>query len=456
MQIVKEHFSIKFLWNPSSRRDPFFSNLLVSRSISEEICMSIAKKWVIFSYHANRNGVACSHHIDDRLPLLTKKGVKTTVMNAQYSGSIDGTKFVRIPDICVASFRSGLRSLLRKATIPKWLERIIENVVLLPIYPFYKLEKMIFRIDEAWFWTLPALIAAYLLCRSNRPDIIYSTGGPISAHIAARFLSRLMGLKWIAEFQDPLIHSYCASGKLEFKLTTWAERVTCRDAHRVIFLTEEARRICAARTCLGDHGMVIYPGASPIRFLPVSYISGKSFTFSYTGSLVFPRKIEPFLCALDQLINERPDIARKIKLDIYGDIDEVNFHSITEFPFKNIISVKGRTSREDAIAAMSRSDALLVIQGEDPVSSETIPSKSYEYFFASRPVLGIVYRCNELKDLLSELGHMHAEADDVPEIKAKVHQLMARWETGQLEAPSAISRYTTEKAVMELLSISAE
>ena len=82
---------------------------------------------------------------------------------------------------------------------------------------------------------------------------------------------------------------------------------------------------------------------------------------------------------------------------------------------------------------MRKSDVLLLVQNTSDFSTETIPSKTYEYLQSGRPILGLVYRNPELAGMLKGLGHTVAEAADAGSVRGAVSEIHLRWEAGRLE-----------------------
>ena len=226
-----------------------------------------AKKWLILSYRANIDGSACSQHIDDRLPHFAKRNITPVLLTGTIGDRSSAWPHHQCWSIAPSGIRFELRHLLRKRFKKRWQFKAVETLLLLPVFPFYILEKIILNLESEWSWFFVASVKGYFLCRKYRPEVIYSTGGTASAHVAAGILSRLTGLPWLAETQDPLVHDHDWSrGKRVLKIYKWLEHSICRKADSFIFLTETARENMALRTGMASCGKVIYPGADPDLF----------------------------------------------------------------------------------------------------------------------------------------------------------------------------------------------
>jgi len=413
------------------------------------------KRWLVLSYFANDPGTACSHHIDDRLPLLAAKGIDVTLLTGFMAGRSPRETCIRVPNLSPSGIRADLRAYFRKKKLSKWLFKTVVTVLMLPVFPFYLLEKAVVNVDNTWFWAPLAALRGYLYCRLQRPELVYSTGGPACVHIAAGWVAGWTGIPWIAELQDPLIHSYCARSGEELRLVHWAERFLCRKADRVVFLTESAARAAGGRTELADRGVCIYPGAKPIPEAPAAIGKGEVLRIVHIGSLGGVRNLAYFLKGLEAARMERPGIDGALQVHLYGSLQKDVLGQIDASVCRGMFTLHGVVSRERATSEMLHSDLLLLVQGADDVSSETIPSKAYEYFQARRPVLGLVYKNPELWGMLERLGHRPASADDPKEIKEAVLHYVSRWEGNNLSRAAEPSPFTVEAAVAQLTGLPA-
>jgi len=407
--------------------------------------------WLVVSYFANEEGLACSHHIDDRLELLQASGISVTLLTSCCVKKLSSLSHLRVCSLSPSGIRFELRQVLKRFLIQRPILKLIEGLTLLPLYPFYWLEKLVLNIDTTWFWYPLAAIRGGFVCLRNRPKVVYSTGGAISAHLVARFVSGLFGVRWIAEFQDPLIHSYCARSKIEYKLIVWAERLICATASRIVFLTEKARQQSAARTALAERGTVIYPGARKPCYLG-AYQRSTTFNIVHVGSLGGSRNLCGLMDAFLRLFQEYNDLQRVVRVHLYGSLEKEILEQLQSFPYKEVFLIKGKVSRQQALTEMFAADLLLLIQNLDPISSETIPSKVYEYLHSGRPILGLVYDNDELSTLLVDLGHLASNTTDPSALCDVILEAYSRWQRHGEQGPLS-SPYTTEAAVQQLIQL---
>jgi hypothetical protein len=407
------------------------------------------RRWLILSYFSAIDGMACAQHIDDRLPYLAKRGVIPVMLTGICGGRCPERINVRVPSVAPSGLRFELRHLKRKNRYMKLLAPLLTLILL----PCYLLEKLLIDLDSQWSWFPLAIFRGFFLCGEYRPELIYSTGGPASAHVAAAIISSWRDIPWIAEFQDPLVcDDWLRSGRA-LKVFTWLERFVCTRAKVVIFLTQGAKERADIRTGLGVRGKVIYPGAEPVGKSTQHYSRGEYCRFAHFGSLGGSRNLKVFLEGLSLLLEERPELADLIRMDIFGTCDQLSHRLMKRFSHPQIITDFGRVPRKESIAAMERSDILLLIQNTEEFSTETIPSKVYEYLHTGRPILGLVYRNAELTELLIGLGHLAVDAASALEVKNGIARMVEQWRSGgYVPRPSP---YTVEAAVDSLICVAA-
>lgn len=410
------------------------------------------RHWLILSYRSNIDGSACAQHIDDRLPFFEKKGILPVLLTGPIGKQFQGRHHYQVWSIAPSGIRFELRHRLRKHFTKRWQFKAVETLLLIPILPFYLLEKIVINLESEWSWLFLATIRGYYLCRRYSPEVIYSTGGTASAHVAARLLSMATGLPWLAETQDPLVHDQeWRRGKRVLAVYKWLEREISQKADCFIFLTQAARSNASARTQIPDCGKVIYPGANPGMFEPGLYKKRKHCHFAHFGTLNGTRNLIVFLKALVKLIEVGRLQPKTVRVDLYGTIDEGTKKSIRELELEDMVTNHGQVPRKNALIGMQKSDCLILVQNNMYFSTETIPSKVYEYMLSGRPTLGLVYKNDELYDMLSDSGNFPVVADDIQEVIKEINKIIVLFEDNRLTDCHQYGEITVEKAVEQLV-----
>jgi hypothetical protein len=408
--------------------------------------------WIIFSYFSNIDGKASSQHIDDRIPHLASLGVKPFIVSSICGDRTRDVAHYRVPSIAPSGVRFELRYIKRKNKILK----CAAIPLLAAILPVYLIEKAIINLESEWSWFPLAFLRGLLLHRRFHFEMIYSTGGPASAHVAAGLLAGCSGIPWIAELQDPIVFKDWTRSKTALRINSWLERFIFERASSVVFLTEGARAMAVRRTATdASKTHVIYPGACAAGEPQTIYRKGNFCRFAHFGSFGGSRNPQTFMEGLQTLLDQEPDLIEKVRFDLYGTMDSLSSKLIASFKYREVVTDFGKVSRLDALRAMRKSDALVLIQNLDDISYETIPSKVYEYFQADRPILGLVYKNPDLKKMLLEQGHFAAEADSPAEIGVRITQILERWSRGDWDGRGlSDSPYTVSDAAKKLLAIS--
>ncbi len=410
--------------------------------------------WLILSYRANIPGSACSQHIDDRLPHLQKQGIEPILLTGPVGQKSTFWRHYRSLSIAPSGIRFELRHFLRRHLQKRWQFKIVETLLLLPVLPFYLLEKIIVNLESEWSWGLLASLRGLLLCRRLQPEMLYSTGGSASAHIAALLIKNWTGIGWIAETQDPLVHDQdWRRSRLVLLLYKNLEQLICKQADLFVFLVQAAKEHCQQRTG-SCRAVTIYPGAEPSWFSQVQYVKSDRCRFAHCGSLAGTRNLAVFFQALEQVVSRRPELRRLVRVEVYGSFDSLSEREMKRLRLHDLVLLHGSIKRQEALTAMQQADCLLLIQNTIYFSCETIPSKVYEYLLTGRLILGLLHHNQELETMLTKNGHCVVPADDVQATAAAIEALLDDWKTEQQDKRTVVTEtWTVAKAVDRLLCL---
>jgi len=294
--------------------------------------------------------------------------------------------------------------------------------------------------DKFGNWDLIPLYEKAILesLRSNRFDLIYTTGGPATVHIAvARALDKIH-IPWVAEIQDPLLFE---------DLDGPTYRPSKRDLD-YLYIAEECLKkadalVCLTETCaehyrarLGKTSVYsIYPGAN-IHYLPITEPVRAERAFNtvnifHGGTLAGDRNLDVLLEAI-----HAEGLDKEVTLTLAGYVDDRVRKQISSVPF---IRYLGVVSRSETVRHIRQSDICLVVQNRSSVSRYTIPSKFYEYTSLSLPVLFLGYSNDEVRRNSSTCNFYYCDQGNLSEVCSCLQQVVSDCHNGRTKRPASLN-----------------
>ena len=176
-----------------------------------------SRNWLILSHCFNMDGRAASQTITDKLPYFIESGINLYVLSAITGKKDDRFFHKQIVSWGPSAFRFDFRHWFANRFERSFLYKTITPLISIILAPLILIEKLIWGFSNQWSWSLPAYINGLKIIKKNDIDLIYSTGGAWSAHLAAYWLKRKTKISWIAEIHDPLVQR---ENKLNFELKT--------------------------------------------------------------------------------------------------------------------------------------------------------------------------------------------------------------------------------------------
>jgi hypothetical protein len=420
--------------------------------------------WLILSHGFNMDGRAASQTITDKIPHLIAMGIEPIVISAITGKKDSVIEHHQILPAGPVALRFDLRHYLKQRISSRFVYRLAMTLISLVLLPFILIEKLFIRIETHWSWAITAYFTAAHIIRKRKPALVYSTGGAYTAHLAGYWLKRRFGLPWIAEIHDPMIFPGLTKSRMRLRFSAWLEGIICKHADVVWWFTEEAlARARARHPELGERGHCLIPGSNPPEFARAPYQRGNHLVIAHFGSLAETRNLEIFLQGLRLFLEKNPQAAEHIRLHLYGGgIDPVSARAIRDFPHPAMIEQFGRletdpktgeSGRDRVLKRMNAADCLLLLHGTVPFCEEYIPSKMYEYLWAQRPILALVWHNPQMEHMLRELGHWAVKADDVDAIASAFEELHIRWMRNDLADSGVPSAYTSEAATRQIIAL---
>lgn len=407
-------------------------------------------KCLILSHAFNMDGRAASQTITDKVAALRESGLELFVLSAITGERDKHLKHRRIIGIGPSALRFDLRHLLARHIGRGYAYTLIMAFTSLSLAPFILIEKVIVGLSSHWSWTIISSIQGLIWMKKYDIDLIYSTGGAWSAHLSGWILKLITKAPWIVEFHDPMVELSTSSTTLtnyrERVVKKLIERLACNEATLIWWFTEAALEQAARRyRAQRDKLFCTLPGAMPPKER-VKYQRGDRVRFAHFGSLSATRSLSHFVTGLSELFKSNPQLMSLIEVHIYGSkIDNLANQLILDNNISACFVEHGRiekseetlaSGREKILTLMQQSDCLILLHGCDENCELYIPSKLYEYWWASRPIFALVHQNPQLESIVKAIhpeNFLIATLAPVLTYRESLERFIKMWQNGEFD-----------------------
>lgn len=405
--------------------------------------MQATRRWLILSHAFNMDGRAASLTVTDKIAHLMAVGIEPVVYSAVTGAQDTRFEHHRILPWGPSALRFDLRHLIAMHWGRGTRYRALMLLVSIMLAPFMLVERLSIGLRNQWSWALPAFVRAAWRLRRGDIELVYTSGGAYSAHLAGWWLKRFCNVRWIVEVHDPLVFPDRPLRNRDDRFQARLERRICTDADLVWWFTDGAMAAARERNPqLGDRGRVIFPGAEP-PVVHTPYRRGTRFVMGHFGSLSRIRSLAPLLRPLAEVLAEQPRWRETFRLEVYGsDIDPDAKELIGSLGLTDVIVPMGRlefdkatglSGRERVIQRMQQVDALVLLHGDTAECPQYIPSKLYDYFWTRRPVFALTHHNEQLDALVRAHEGRVAPTTDAAAVREALKSLIKSWEDQTLD-----------------------
>ncbi len=232
---------------------------------------------------------------------------------------------------------------------------------------------------------------------------VITTSSPDSAHLAGRALRRQGGPPWLADFRDPWTRRLAYAPP-----TTWHDRrhrrleSSClRTADLITVTTEETR----------DDFLLRYPEETlgRIEVIPNGYdeedfVRAEQGAYPpvgeedegpvllHAGQLNPERPLTPFLRGLGLAVDTASARGERIRVVFLGAHYDRHRAEVRAAELESIVTFLPPRAHVEAVAALRRARALLLLEDDSDRGRLVLPGKVFEYLRSGRPILACVPR----------------------------------------------------------------
>jgi glycosyltransferase involved in cell wall biosynthesis len=253
----------------------------------------------------------------------------------------------------------------------------------------------LFPHDDRMSWTWTAAAAGAEALRRVPARIVFSTFPPLSGHLAAWRLKRRFGLRWVADFRDPLIGNFGRRAARSLWVDGLLEKLFFGEADILIANTEAAGRFWARRyPQYAGKIRVIYNGFDPrtpqLEALPIParpfrrlLHAGSLYSSAYPGELM-----ARFAAWIRQGLLDPSAVRLRMIGDIQDEAVFLGLEAVRELTASGFLDCTPRhLPVAEARRIMAESDWFLVLDRFSSGGTLQLAAKVFEYIQVGRPVL---------------------------------------------------------------------
>lgn len=222
-------------------------------------------------------------------------------------------------------------------------------------------------------------------------DVIFSTYGPLSSHMVAKFLKKRSNSEiiWVADFRDPIAQP--TNGWLEYKINKYFERKFCLVAD-VVTAVSKGYLNQIAKNSKVKQKYVITNGYDDDDFIKSSNLTKDTFfSFVYTGTTYGGRRdLRPIFKIIRELIDEKKIDIKWLKFRYAGPDQNIVYRLASEYELTDILDCYDFIPRIEALKLQAKSKILIVSTWNESQHTGVLPGKFLEYFMFKKPIIAIV------------------------------------------------------------------
>ena len=310
--------------------------------------------------------------------------------------------------------------------------------------------------DARKFWVKPSVkyLTSYL--KNNPVDVVITTGPPHSMHLIGMRLKQKLGVKWLADFRDPMSNLFYNNDLL---LTTTSkaklnqlEKEILSKADVVVTVSKHLQKEFQKQISKVE---VITNGYDDEVLIEQTSSLDKKFTLSHIGLL--PTQSNPIALwqVLKEIVIENEEFAQDLQLNFVGNSSKQVINSLKDFDLLNYASIIDYVAHSEAIQLQKKAQVLLLLIPQVKGSEGIMTGKVFEYITSNRPILALVPKGSDLIEILegTNTGSV-LEFSDKIKIKTTILELYKKYKEGDLSVDAVnIEQYHRKNLTKKLAQI---
>lgn len=266
--------------------------------------------------------------------------------------------------------------------------------------------------------------------REFKPDLVWSTGDPWSAHWVGEKLSNDLEIPWIADFRDPWtlaeidlrersLFSKGVDKKMENRVVEKSDRLVFTSA-RTELLYKNHFNLSSEKSAVIYNSFDDQMAYHANNVYPDLKINPDYCNLFFFGRFRRLSPVSPIIDMLEQIGRQDLQFLNKIRIHSFGMAEKEQLSEIEAKGFDSHFIYQEPVMPEQSLSVLKKADILLL--STNKVRSNIIPAKLWDYLAAGKPILSIAPN-PEISDILDESGAgKQFSADDGNEVYNFIRQ----------------------------------
>jgi hypothetical protein len=268
--------------------------------------------------------------------------------------------------------------------------------------------------EERIPWIPHALAEAERILAAREICAIFTTSPPVASHMTGSILKRRHGLKWIADFRDPLYGNPFRSKRLGLLYDAVLERHFFHQADAIVANTDLVDQMWRRRyPKLARKFVLLWNGYDPEDPMPERQVwERRQNVLAHIGAIYGGRRPDDLLWSLERLRAAGELSERDLLVDLIGPID-LDREILEKPPYAPLAEVgmlnyrSGLVPREQAQQAMVDAEWLCLLNNSEGDGALQVPAKLFDYIRSGRPILAFTAADSPSHRILRDSGAVY-------------------------------------------------
>ncbi|WP_343631878.1 hypothetical protein [Fluviicola sp.] len=307
--------------------------------------------------------------------------------------------------------------------------------------------------DARASWIKPSLKYLEEYLKNNPVDAIFTDGPPHTNTVIGMRLSQKFGIPWLADFQDPWTqvdyYSKMLIGKRANRIHHQLEQEVFQTAAKITIASPTWKKDLEQ---IGARDVsVFYYGYDESDFSGYEPKTTSNFTFFHGGLLGNDRNPVSFFEALEEILEENPQLKSRVKIKLAGEVDYSVIESLKSTHLIELTELMGMIPRKQVFKEYEHASLLLLPINQAANAGGRIPGKLFEMLRSQKPIMVFGPSNGDVKKIVEtkKLGKSF-EYSEKKEIRQFLHQLMVENKLDDFEPQTSVIEFSNSELTKQI------